>query len=446
MSVPVYPAYKDSGVEWLGEVPAHWSLESLRGQFVELKTKNEGALDQNYLSLVAGRGVMPYAEKGDIGNKKPDDLEKCKVVRSGNFVINSMNFGIGAFGVSAHDGVCSPVYIVLHARELSSLQFLRWIFDNPGFREEAQSFGNGILAHRSAIGWDELKAMKIGVPPIAEQAAIAAFLDRETGKIDALVEEQRRLIALLKEKRQAVISHAVTKGLNPQAPLKASCIEWLGDIPAHWAVVPLKYLAHFSGGGTPSREVPAYWNGDIPWVSPKDMKVELISDTEEFITDDGLEGSASSLVAPGAVLVVVRSGILRHTIPVAINTRAVALNQDMKAISVAQDRYRGDYLSRFIQGLNSTLLPMWLKLGATVESIEFSYMAETPLPVPPLTEQAVISAFLDQETGKFDALVQEADRAILLLQERRAALISAAVTGKIDVRGLADATAAAEAA
>ncbi|WP_164155268.1 restriction endonuclease subunit S [Sandarakinorhabdus rubra] len=214
----------------------------------------------------------------------------------------------------------------------------------------------------------------------------------------------------------------------PYPSTKDSGVTWLGEVPAHWNVVPLKHLARFSGGGTPSRDKPAYWNGDIPWVSPKDMKVELISETEEFITAEGLEGSTSALLAPGAVLVVVRSGILRHTIPVAINSKPVALNQDMKAISVDLERYRADYLSRFIQGLNSTLLPLWLKLGATVESIEFSYMADTPVPVPPLSEQAVIAAFLDRETGKTDALVEEQRRLIALLNEKRQAVISHAVT------------------
>jgi type I restriction enzyme S subunit len=441
MSFPAYPEYKDSGVPWLGKVPAHWSLEPLRGQFIEHKAKNEGAQDQNYLSLVAGRGVMPYAEKGDMGNKKPDDLEKCKRVKSGNFVINSMNFGIGAFGVSAYDGVCSPVYVVLEPSQPKSLRFLRWIFDNPGFREVAQSFGNGILAHRAAIGWDELKAMWIGVPPLAEQAAIAAFLDRETAKIDALVAEQERLIALLKEKRQAVISHAVTKGLNPHAPMKDSGVPWLGEVPAHWDVSPLKRRVAIVGGSTPKSDVDEFWDGDIPWITPADLSRLAdfyINDAIRCITDDGLASCGTTMVPAGSVILSTRAPIG------SLGIAAVDLctNQGCKALvpKCVESKFLAYVLSICSAQLNVR------GRGSTFLELSADELGAFPLPFPSKTEQTAIAAFLDRETAKIDALVAEAQAAITLLQERRAALISAAVTGKIDVRGLVDAPADKEAA
>ena len=272
------------------------------------------------------------------------------------------------------------------------------------------------------------------VPPPDEQTTIANFLDRETAKIDALVTEQERLIALLKEKRQAVISHAVTKGLDPSVPMKDSGVEWLGEVPEHWAVKPIKHLASLFGGATPSREVLAYWHGAIPWVSPKDMKAESITDSEEKITDAGLKSCATSLVPQGTALLVVRSGILKHTIPVAINKCPVSLNQDMKALSFQPSVMSSRFFLRFVQGLNDTLLLQWSKQGATVESLEQNYLVNTSIPVPPTHEQTAIATFLDRETAKIDALVAEAQRAITVLQERRSALISAAVTGQIDVR------------
>jgi len=280
----------------------------------------------------------------------------------------------------------------------------------------------------------QLKGCRVPLPPLPEQTAISEFLDRETGKIDELVAEQRRLMELLKEKRQAVISHAVTKGLNPHAPMKPSGIEWLGDVPAHWKLSKLKSVALFSGGGTPSRDNPAFWNGDIPWVSPKDMKAELIMGAEESITEEGLRSSASNLLLPGRVLIVVRSGILKHTIPIAINETAVALNQDMKALSFDSTKCIARFFLRWVQGHNEQLLFAWGKQGATVESIEHSYLAQTTVPVPGLHEQDAIIEFLDTELSKFDTLTAEAQRAIDLLQERRTALISAAITGQIDVR------------
>jgi type I restriction enzyme S subunit len=317
------------------------------------------------------------------------------------------------------------------------MRFIGWLLKSALFQEEFYRYGKGIVADLWSTNFSEMRNIVLAMPPVLEQSAIAAFLDLETGKIDALVAEQERLIALLKEKRQAVISQAVTKGLNPNAPMKDSGIEWLGQVPAHWRLTPLRYIASFMGGGTPNREIAEYWGGDIPWVSPKDMKSEIISDSEEKITGAGLAGSATSLLQPDAVLLVVRSGILKHTIPVAINSRPVALNQDMKAIRLDRQKCLPPFLKHLIQGMNQAFLNLWLKQGATVESIEHNFLVCTPIPLAPVEEQSSIVAFLDKEIDKIESLITKATQAITLLRERRAALISAAVTGKIDVRTLA---------
>lgn len=212
------------------------------------------------------------------------------------------------------------------------------------------------------------------------------------------------------------------------AEYKDSGVKWLGKVPAHWTLSRLKQFARFSGGGTPSRDVPAFWNGDIPWVSPKDMKVEVIVDAEERITPAGLEGSSSNRIAPGHVLMVVRSGILKHTIPIAINDVPVALNQDMKALRFEPTVCDSRFFLRWVQGLNDALLLAWAKQGATVESIEHAYLAETVLPLPSVAEQTAIVTFLDRETAQIDALINEQEKLIGLLVEKRQATISHAVT------------------
>lgn len=213
---------------------------------------------------------------------------------------------------------------------------------------------------------------------------------------------------------------------------KASGVEWLGEVPVHWALPKLKQLATFSGGGTPSRENLDYWSGDIPWVSPKDMKTERLTGAEESITPNGLANSSTSLVPPGRLLMVVRSGILKHTIPVAINSVEVALNQDMKALDFGDKSAASSFLLRWVQGLNDLLLLAWSKEGATVESLEHEYVANTVVPMPPHEELAAIAAFLDHETAKIDALVAEQERLIELLKEKRQAVISHAVTKGLD--------------
>lgn len=215
---------------------------------------------------------------------------------------------------------------------------------------------------------------------------------------------------------------------QPRAIHRDSGVPWMGTIPSHWRMVPLKYLATFIGGGTPNRDRPEYWNGDIPWVSPKDMKSEIILSAQERITREGLANSTSTMVVTGSILLVVRSGILQHTIPIAINATPVAINQDMKALGINSDLCCPQFLLRWVQGFNDQLLLAWCKQGATVESIEQTYLGETLAPLPPLAEQTAIAAFLDRETGKIDALVEEQKRLIELLKEKRQAVISQAVT------------------
>lgn len=208
---------------------------------------------------------------------------------------------------------------------------------------------------------------------------------------------------------------------------KNSGIDWLGTVPAHWNTRPLKYIAKFSGGGTPSRDNPDFWNGDIPWVSPKDMKSQNIGSTIDNVTAQAVSRSSTNLVSEGALLMVVRSGILQHSIPVAINIVPVTLNQDMKALRFGK-QLLVKYALYLISGNQKSLLLEWGKEGATVESIEHEYLANTCFPVPSIDEQGSIVSFLDHETAKIDTLIEKQQQLIKLLKEKRQAVISHAVT------------------
>jgi len=198
-----------------------------------------------------------------------------------------------------------------------------------------------------------------------------------------------------------------------------------------WPKMRLRYLCTFFGGGTPDKSNEDYWRGNIPWVSPKDMKASEIYDTEDHISEQALLESATRLVNPGAVLVVMRSGILRHTIPVAINHVPVALNQDMKAICVGS-KLDARYLARYIEGQQARLLTLWGKEGATVESLESDLIADTMIPLPPLETQRAIADFLDTETARIDALIEAKENLLTILAEKRRALITQAVTRGLD--------------
>lgn len=208
--------------------------------------------------------------------------------------------------------------------------------------------------------------------------------------------------------------------------------DWLADLPPHWRKARLKFLAdRMLSGGTPSTDEPAYWDGDIPWVSPKDMKSFAITETEDYITAAGLQSSSSRLVPTNAVLIVVRSGILRHTIPIAIAERPVAINQDIKAIIPSRD-IDPAFFGYFVAGLQNELLHRWRKPGTTVESIEHEYLANDEIPLPPLSEQRAIAALLDERTAKIDALIAKKEKLLVLLAEKRQAIITQAVTKGLD--------------
>ena len=229
----------------------------------------------------------------------------------------------------------------------------------------------------------------------------------------------------------AIISGPVSRSFKPYPSYKDSGVKWLGKIPAHWGLKRLKRIVEFRGGGTPSKDNLDYWSGDIPWVSPKDMKVSVVVDTEEKITPQAVCESATKLVPPGAVLLVVRSGILIHSIPAALSGREVTLNQDLKAL-IPRSALLPEYLLFLISGMQTELLAEWKKEGATVESLEMDLIAQTQTPLPGEGEQRAIAAFLDHETAKIDALIAKNERLIELLQEKRTALITQAVSKGLD--------------
>jgi type I restriction enzyme S subunit len=312
-------------------------------------------------------------------------------------------------------------------------KYLCLLINNSSYvRDQIETEGKGAIMH--GLNSSIIKSILLAVPPLIEQQIILAFLDRETTKIDALIAKKERVIELLQEKRTALITQAVTKGLDPNVPMRDSGVEWLGKIPAHWGLKRLKRIVDFRGGGTPSKDNLDYWFGDIPWVSPKDMKVSVVVDTEEKITPQAVRESATNLIPLGAVLIVVRSGILIHTIPVTLTGRELTLNQDLKALIPRSD-ILPKYLFFLISGRQKELLVEWKKEGATVESLEMDLVAQTQIPLPDEREQEAMSAFLARETAKIDSLVIKIREAIGRLKEYRTALISAAVTGKIDVDG-----------
>jgi type I restriction enzyme S subunit len=291
------------------------------------------------------------------------------------------------------------------------------------------------------IRYSNFVQVPLPIIPESEQIAISTFLTHETTKIDALIAEQQRLIELLQEKRQAVISHAVTKGLNPGAPMKDSGVEWLGEVPEHWAIKKIKHTARMESGHTPDRKVEAYWvDCDIPWVSLNDTGFlkdnDYISETAYTINELGIQNSSARLL-PERVVVFSRDATIGRC---AITTRPMAVSQHFIAW-VCGEEILSEYLLLRLKSMTQELER--LTFGATLKTIGMPDVKTLATPVPPISEQKEIVEYVAKAVSRLEEMSTKTQTAIELLQERRSALISAAVTGQIDVRGLVPETEAA---
>lgn len=280
---------------------------------------------------------------------------------------------------------------------------------------------------------DELGSYKISFPPPADQRTIAAFLDHETAKIDALIEKQKRLIELLKEKRQAVISHAVTKGLNINALMKDSGVEWLGEVPAHWKVSRIKNIAQIESGHTPDKKIEQYWiNCDIPWVSLNDSTqlkaVDYITDTAFYLNEKGIANSSARKL-PARCVVFTRDASIGLA---AITTRVMAVSQHVIAWICDEEKVVPEYLLLVFYAMKEEL--QRFTFGATLKTIGMADVNKLVCSFPSISEQKSIVEHVFIAKEKFDLSVSKVEAAMQLIKERRTALISAAVTGKIDVR------------
>ena len=424
-----YPQYKDSGVPWLGCIPEHWEVLRLGSQFKERKQK---VSDKEYAPLsVTKQGILPQLDSA----AKSNDGDNRKKVCSGDFVINSRSDRKGSSGISPYMGSVSLINTVLTPISLNS-RFVHSFFRSHAFQEEFYRVGSGIVADLWSTKYSDMRTIMIPVPSQDEQIQISRYLDWQTSKINKFIKAKRKLIALLKEQKQNIINEAVTKGINPDAKMKDSGVSWLGEIPEHWRIFKFKNFAKFYSGGTPNKSIDKFWTGNIPWVSPKDMKSKYIFDTLDHISPEAIENSATCYIDENQLLMVVRSGILRRTIPVCVTKNRVTFNQDIRAIVVNKKIILVEYLYELINGCEKNLLDQWLKVGATVESIEYEYMANCYLPVPPVKEQLLITDFLVKDIALIDKTISRTEQEIELIQEYRTRLVSDVVTGKVDVRSV----------
>ena len=433
-----YPEYRDSGVEWLAEVPEHWTTWKASHGFRRIgsgttpKSDDPDYYDGNipWVTTSELRETIISDTKNNVTPRAMREYPTLRKYPKGTLLFAMYGATIGRLGILGIDATVNQACVALAEPLHLATRFVYYWLQMRRPTLIVLSAGGG----QPNLSQDNLRQLRIPAPPLAEQRAIAEFLNRETAKIDGLVARKERLIELLQEKRTALITRAVTRGLDPNVPMKDSGVEWLGEIPAHWEPARLWRLCSTRSGATPTKENPAYWNGEIPWVSPKDMKRRVIATSEDLITQQALDETGIKLITPQVVLVVVRGMILTHSFPVAVTAAAVTINQDMKALTLI-DGVEACYFAWALDGLARGIIATVVEEAAHgTRAIRMDQWRNLVVPLPPYPEQHAIAAFLDSETTRIDALINRIKRAIDLLKEFRTALISAAVTGKIDVR------------
>lgn len=437
-----YPAYRDSGVRWLGQIPERWETRRFKTVLQEREERSESGAEV-LLSVSAYTGVTPRSENIDDGDfiSRAESLEGYKVCYPNDLVMNIMLAWNRAQGVSAYGGIVSPAYAVFELAPVIHPPYLNYLVRSNEYCLYFKAHSAGVIDSRLRLYPDQFGALHCIFPPLPEQTAIAAFLDRETAKIDALVAEQRRLIDLLKEKRQAVISHAVTRGLNPAAKLKPSGVDWLGDVPEGWEVVPVKFQVRSIEQGW-SPQCDGFPAGEDEWGV---LKVGCVNGGEFRPSENK---ALPSELTPLPELAVAADDILISR----ANTRelvgsAALVPVDFPKLMLCDKLYRLRARSEVLEpkylvlGLSTPQARSVIELAASgasssMQNIAQGAILDLKLPVPPLNEQRQITGYVAAVKHTFDTLSTTAEAAIALLQERRAALISAAVTGKIDVRDL----------
>jgi type I restriction enzyme, S subunit len=409
-----YPVYKDSGVEWPREIPSAWQL-------LKLKRICRFAYGDALASDMREEGdVQVYGSNGPVGkHDRANTLAPCIVIgRKGSF--GKVNFSPRA--VFAID----TTFFVDRRFTSTDLRWLYYVLLNARLDSESKDSAVPGLDREDAY------TQQVSVGSESEQRAIAAFLDRETAKIDASVAKKERLIELLLEKRAALITRAVTKGLDPNVPMKDSGVEWLGAVPAHWDVERVKWVARMESGHTPDKKVDSYWvGGNIPWVSLADTgqlrEVDYIEDTAVRTTSDGIAHSSARILPPGTVVFSrdATIGLCAITrVPMAVSQHFIGW--------VCGPRLEPEYLLFAFRSMTQELER--LTMGATVRTIGMPDVRSLITPVPPVSEQEKIVVYVRESRTQIGRLVEKIQGVIDRLREIRAALISAAVTGKIDVR------------
>ncbi len=424
-----YPKYKDSGVEWIGNVPEGWDVARVK-RFTSLRNERctnapEGWRYIGLEDVESGSGKYRPTE----GNSRQNDDSTVGVFKSGDVLYGKLRPYLKKAIVSDSNGVCSTEFLVMQPTSIMAPWLHQWLLTTE-VTQQIEAGCEGTKMPRA--DWEHVGSIYVPSPSQSEQAKIIAALDRETARIDAIITKKTCFIELLKEKRSALITHAVTKGINPNVKMKDSGVEWIGEVPEHWELRKVAHAFECIGSGTtpPSDQDKWYSDGEIPWITTGELRETVITETSKCVTTKALEEFSTLRLYPAGSLAMAmygatigRLGILG--VPATTNQACCVLSGEI-SLSI---RFAYFWLLAFKQ----QIIDLYAA-GGGQPNINQEVIAFLRVPAPNLVEQATITAFLDRETARIDLLTQKTQHSIDLLKERRSALITAAVTGQIDLR------------
>ena len=425
-NMPRYEAYKDSGVEWLGEIPKTWNTKRMKFLYKDTSIKNMPAAE--LLSVTQNQGVVPRSWVENRMVMPSGNLESFKFIEKGDFAISLRSFE-GGLEYCYHDGIISPAYTVLKSRSSNLIpSFYKYLFKSYTFISELQTSVVGIREGKN-VSFEELSYSLMPIPPTEHQEAIANFLDEKCDKIDEAISIKEKQIDLLKERKQILIQNAVTRGLNPDAPMRPSGIDWIGKIPAHWEVKTLKFLAKIRYGlGQPPKEK----SDGLPIIRATNVERGRVTEKGLLFVDPTDIPWDRNPVLREDEIIVVRSGAYTGDsarIPKKYDGAITGYDMVMTPFSINSKFLSAAMLSKYVLFDQLYLL----RMRAAQPHLNSEELGNTIIIAPPEAEQERIVKFLDEEYLKFDQAIDLQQQQIDKLKEYKSSLINSAVTGKIKV-------------
>lgn len=418
---------KDSGIEWIGKIPADWTLQ--RGKTIFAQRLTKGNQSEILLAATQKYGMLPQSEvEGVVQVKEDADLQQFRTVHKKDFVISLRSFQ-GGFEYSQYEGVCSPAYQVFYNTNPICHNYYRLLFKSDGFIQKMNSMTVGIREGKN-IQYSDFANSLIPVPPINQQQRIADYLDRKCSQIDTIIARQQEVIEKLKAYKLSVITEAVTKGLNPNVPMKDSGVEWIGEIPEHWQVPKIKYLATIASGGTPDRSHPEYWNGSINWAKTGELQNNELYETEEKITELALENSSAKVFSVDTILVAMYGQGKTRGMTALLKVPS-ATNQACAGITVYSKDITVSYLWLFLMGAYDAIREK--ANGSGQPNLSGALIADFNVTLPPIEEQMNICKTVAMRLPHIDSIIKQKETMVDKLTAYKKSLFYEVVTGKKEV-------------